>query len=57
MRTRRKKKTDKPAVFSVCVELQSTHIAIALSSRFNHVGVIAVKKHPTEIETDEERGR
>lgn len=27
---------------------QSTYISAALSSRFNHVGVIAIEKHPTE---------
>lgn len=35
------------------VEFQSTYIAAALSSRFNHVGVIAIEKHPTEKEREE----
>lgn len=37
----------------LCVDLQNTHVAAALSSRFNHVGVIAIEKHPTERERDE----
>lgn len=30
--------------------LKSTYAIVGLSSRFNHVGVIAIKKHPTEKE-------
>lgn len=32
----------------LCVDLQSTYIAAAMSSRFNHVGMIAIEKHSTE---------
>lgn len=33
-------------------DLQSTYIAAAPSSRFNHVGVIAIEKHSTKKERE-----
>lgn len=37
----------------ISVSVKSTYIAAALSTRFNHVGVIAIKKHPTETQREE----
>lgn len=39
------------------VDLQNTHVPATLSSRFNHVGVIAVKKHSTEKAREAGKGK